>query len=221
MLKINKQSFLVFDLDDTLYKEKSYNISGLNAVSAFVKKTYGNDLGNLLIEWQQAGIKDIWQNLCNHLQLSHSVKESFLWVYRLHQPNISLPKETKSILHLIRQSTAGVAILTDGRSTTQRLKIAALGLDQLPAFISEDWQSEKPDPKRFMEISRRYKANNYIYIGDNPKKDFKAPNELGWYTIGLLGDSENIHSQSVENLKKIFLPNIWVERLDNLREFLC
>lgn len=221
MIKINKQSFVVFDLDDTLYKEKSYNVSGLNAVSAFVKKIYENDLGNLLVEWQQAGIKDIWQNLCHHLQLNTSVKESFLWIYRLHQPNISLSKETKEILHLIQQSTAGIAILTDGRSTTQRLKIAALGLDQLPAFISEDWQSEKPDPKRFIEISHRYKADNYVYIGDNPKKDFKAPNELGWHTIGLIGDSENIHSQSVENLEQIFLPNIWVESLDNLREFLC
>lgn len=221
MIKINQQTFVVFDLDDTLYKEKSYNLSGLNAVSLFVKSTYGVNLGNLLCEWQQSGIKDIWQNLCHYLNVSQSVKESFLWVYRLHLPDIFLAPATQETLGLIQESAAGIAILTDGRSTTQRLKITALGLEKLPVFISEDWQSEKPDAKRFVEISRQFKAENYIYIGDNPKKDFKAPNELGWHTIGLLGNEQNIHSQSIENLEDIYLPDLWIESLTNLREFLC
>ena len=78
MIKINKQTFIVFDLDDTLYKEKSYNTSGLNAVSSFVKTTYRKDLGNLLLNWQKEGIKDIWANLCDYLQLNPSTKEAFI-----------------------------------------------------------------------------------------------------------------------------------------------
>lgn len=221
MIKINKQTFIVFDLDDTLYKEKSYNTSGLNAVSSFVKTTYRKDLGNLLLNWQKEGIKDIWANLCDYLQLNPSTKEAFLWVYRLHQPIISLSHDNKKIIQLIKQSAAGMAILTDGRSTTQRLKINALELEEFPSFISEDWLSEKPEAKRFIEITKQFPASNYIYIGDNPKKDFKAPNELGWQTIGLIGDSDNIHCQSTENLESIYLPNIWIKNLNKLREFLC
>jgi putative hydrolase of the HAD superfamily len=41
-----------------------------------------------------------------------------------------------------------------------------------------------PDEKRF------------VYIGDNPKKDFYWANRLGWTTIMLLDNGRNIHHQA-------------------------
>ena len=32
-------------------------------------------------------------------------------------------------------------------------------------------------------IEQKYNSNKYFYIADNPKKDFYAPNQLGWNTI--------------------------------------
>ena len=60
----------------------------------------------------------------------------------------------------------------------------------------------------------------YYYIGDNIKKDFIAPNKLNWNTIGIKDtNSENIHSQLI-NVKKEFLPNIWISCFDELISFL-
>ena len=40
--------------------------------------------------------------------------------------------------------------------------------------------------------------NTYCYIGDNPTKDFIAPNILGWTSYCLLNKGWNIHPQDFE-----------------------
>ncbi len=42
-------------------------------------------------------------------------------------------------------------------------------------------------------------AENYIYIADNPKKDFITPNKLGWTSICLLDKGQNVHEQVFTN----------------------
>ncbi len=42
----------------------------------------------------------------------------------------------------------------------------------------------------------RYGNGSYCYIGDNTEKDFIAPNALGWKTICLKQNSDNVHRQS-------------------------
>ena len=50
---------------------------------------------------------------------------------------------------------------------------------------------------------------NFVYISDNPKKDFFAPNELGWKTIryknpnGIYKHIENNAHYEVENKEEI------------------
>ena len=79
-----------------------------------------------------------------------------------------------------------VAILSDGRSITQRLKLKSVGLEGIPCFISEDYGSVKPDSSRYLAVEDKWPQSKYVYIGDNPEKDFKAPNEMGWLTLGAL-----------------------------------
>jgi putative hydrolase of the HAD superfamily len=109
-----------------------------------------------------------------------------------------------------------LVILTDGRSVTQRLKIEALGLTRFPVYISEEFSSEKPSSERFLKIVCKFECNKYVYIADNPQKDFLAPNSLGWHTIGLRGDQRNIHSQNIDALPEEYLPNIWIDSLSDL-----
>jgi len=45
----------------------------------------------------------------------------------------------------------------------------------------------------------------FLYVGDNSKKDFVAPNRLGWRTICLKNDGHNIHEQDF-SLSEDFLP---------------
>ena len=52
----------------------------------------------------------------------------------------------------------------------------------------------------------------YYYIGDNTKKDFIAPNKLGWETICLRDNGLNIHQQNF-NLDSSFLPKYMINNL--------
>lgn len=66
-----------------------------------------------------------------------------------------------------------------------------------------------------------YPARAYVYVADNPRKDFIAPNRLHWKTIGLRGDERNIHSQDCEGLTSEMLPDQWIDTLTELPDILC
>lgn len=148
------------------------------------------------------------------MKLPSNVKQSFIDLYRTHFPDISLSDETKLFLEKAQAEFSAIAILTDGRSVSQRQKMKALGLDSLPSYISEEWESPKPESKRFIAIQNDFKeCDEFCYIGDNPIKDFVTPNELGWATFGLKGNSKNIHSQNIQNLEITYAPDVWLEQL--------
>lgn len=207
---------LVLDLDDTLYREYDYQTSGLKFVEKQILKLYGVDLTGKLLELRDQGVVDIFLEVSRILKLPASIKDSFLIMYRYHKPDIDLTLETKGFLKLALKSFKQIAILTDGRSVSQRLKLEALGLINIPVFISEEWNSTKPDNQRFIAIMEKYsKCTHFCYIADNPEKDFFAPNKLDWQTIGVRNSGRNIHTQK-DVLDKDFRPNKWVLNLENI-----
>ena len=214
------KTVIVFDLDDTIYNESDYVVSGIRFVCEKVKEIYGV---NCYPEIQKA-VKENpnidWIGLIiDKLNLPEKTKESLLWIYRLHEPDIHLSEACKSSLDRIQKLSSACVLLTDGRSITQRLKIQALGLSAMPLFISEEFGSEKPSPDRFVAIQNIYTAKHYVYIADNVQKDFKACNQLNWVSICMRGKRKNIHSQSILGLSNIYHPNFWVENWEELWEF--
>ena len=146
-----------------------------------------------------------------------SIKDSFLMMYRYHEPNISLTLMTKIFIETALHNFGKVVILTDGRSISQRLKLESLNLLKIPVYISEEWDSKKPDNKRFIAIMERYTAcSKFCYVADNPSKDFIAPNALDWISICLKGDQNNIHSQDKNSIKEEHLPHYWVNNLSEI-----
>lgn len=213
------KSVLVFDLDDTLYYEDDYNESGVIAVSDELLFLYGKDIKEELLN-ARVNKNDIWERACNLLSLPLSVKESLLWMYRLHCPTIQLDVSTSDIILSINEMVSQIVVLTDGRSISQRKKLLALGLLDFPVYISEEYQSEKPDILRFRQIMMDYSAEQYVYIGDNPRKDFQAPNTLGWNTLGLKEKGKNIHSQKTGGLSAVNLPQIWFDDMSQIKDWL-
>jgi putative hydrolase of the HAD superfamily len=204
-------------MDDTLYKEIDYQISGFNAVCTWIMEVYGltlwSDLENLI----QSKTPDVLGGLCKAAGLQPSVKETLLWVYRLHQPLIQLSPGVATFLGELEPDWQA-AILTDGRSVSQRLKIKSLGLSHLPNYISEDYISEKPALARFELIMREVPAKQYVYVGDNLAKDFLAPNALGWITVCLRDNGNNIHKQIIKEEAKNQLPKLWINNFFELKE---
>jgi putative hydrolase of the HAD superfamily len=56
----------------------------------------------------------------------------------------------------------------------------------------------------------------YVDVGDNPAKDFSAPNRVGWDTVCLVDDGRNIHPQDFQ-VDAAYLPGY---RIENIRELL-
>lgn len=208
---------IVLDLDDTLYKEIDYQISGFNAVCNWIENVYDLGLWLDLEKLLQSKTPDVLGELCKAAGLGPTVKESLLWVYRLHQPLIHLSPGVNVFLNEL-ESNWRVAVLTDGRSVSQRLKLKALGLAHLPAYISEDYGSEKPTPDRFELVMREMRAIRYVYVGDNLKKDFIAPNKLGWTTVCLRDNGRNIHEQIIEKKTNFQNPKFWIEDFFELKK---
>lgn len=218
--KAKKDCVVVFDLDDTLYAEYDYQTSGIKAVAMEIFDLYGRNIVEELLQWRSQGERDIWGRACRLLGLPESLKDSLLWIYRLHKPDIVLDDGTLREIKKLGAAMKKVVILTDGRSVSQRKKIEALGLSDLPVYISEEYQSEKPGHARFYTIMRDYPAARYFYIGDNPVKDFIAPNALGWFTVGLRGGEHNIHSQCIDGLHQSAFPREWIDSIYCLSDIL-
>jgi len=211
---------VVFDLDDTLYSEDDYSQSGVIAVANELERLFNLDISKQLLSVHEAK-GDIWGRACELLSIPTTAKDSLLWMYRLHQPQIDLGQEIKEVVDDISKQAQQVVILTDGRSITQRLKLDALGLLEYPSYISEEYNLTKPLAKRFQIIMSDFPADNYAYIADNPVKDFIGPNSLGWKTIGVCDGGRNIHPQIVDNLASEYLPNVWVQKHSDIVENLC
>ena len=206
---------VVLDLDDTLYKEADYQTSGLEAVCACIKDLYGVSIRDALFDLKRIGESDLLGSACRIAGLPLSVKESLIWLYRLHEPRICLSHPIRNFLDRLQQ-VGHVAIITDGRSVSQRQKLRSLGLSHLPAYISEEYGADKPSPVRFELIMRELPASQYVFIGDNPRKDFLAPNKLGWITVGLRDDGRNIHRQDLTEWPAEQMPQKWINSLEDL-----
>ena len=211
---------LIFDLDDTLYKERDYAKSGLVHIGKKIADLCSQpDPTSRLIAFFENGNKDAVGTVCRELGIGDTDRRALLKDMQAHRPMISLSPDAADLIAALRTTGQHFAIITDGRSVTQRAKLSSLGLlGGGPCMISEEIGASKPDPKAFKMIQKTADAASFVYVADNPLKDFIAPNLLGWETIMLKDDGCNIHSQSVE-VPPIARPRRVVSSLLELMEF--
>lgn len=179
---------VIFDLDDTLYPEKDYVKSGFRAVSTIIPGVQNAEekLWTAFIQGFQAidtvlkeeGISD------------ETIRCACLDAYRNQSPEIRLYPGAVELLRSLREKGVKTAIITDGRPEGQRAKIKALGLESLvdKIIVTDELggpQFRKPNDIAF-RIAQGWAEVPYsrmVYVGDNPQKDFAAPDKLGMQTI--------------------------------------
>ena len=216
-----KSRVVVFDLDDTLYKEQDYLLSAYREIAAKIEPHFGLEgIFDRMHKWWQEG-ENVFQRLIDTYTLDLTIND-LLTIYRSHVPAIRLDEETKCLLDRLQQH-AVLGLITDGRCLTQRHKIEALGLsaymEASDILISEETGFEKPSDEPFRQVMARYPSRTYYYIGDNPAKDFVAPNRLGWTTVCLLDDGRNIHPQDF-SLSQQMLPQHRVSQLSEIENII-
>lgn len=204
-----------FDLDDTLYKEKDYLKSAFKEIAAHIARTGNGDFEknfHILLDAFERG-NFPFQEINTRLNIEIPT-ERYIEIYRKHKPDIHLSTDIFETLSVLKKRGCVLGLISDGRSVSQRNKIAALGLGQFftddNIVISGELGSEKPAERNYSFFSEKYKNGRFTYIGDNLTKDFVTPNRLGWTTICLLDNGQNIHKQDFR-ITKSFWPKYTVK----------
>lgn len=221
---------ICFDLDDTLYKEIDYLKSAFQDIAEYAAahcegcsdsvKILAFKAYNRLLEAYKEGL-NAFDELNRFLGLELPISD-YLYIYRNHKPIISLSGDVIQTLEILINSQVRLGLITDGRLIQQRNKIDALGLkswiENDDIIISEEFGSEKPALANYEYFMKRYPGcSDFTYVGDNPDKDFIAPNKLGWETICLRDDGRNIHKQDFSAVSNEAMPNKMIMNISMIK----
>lgn len=221
---------ICFDLDDTLYKEIDYLKSAYREIAEYAAghcegcsdcvgilaiKAY-----NRMLDAYREGL-NAFEELNKFLGLELPISD-FLYIYRTHKPKIALSEDVVQTLDALKAEGVRIGLITDGRSVQQRNKIETLGLgrwiENADIVVSEEFGSEKPALANYEYFMKHYhECHDFTYVGDNLKKDFIAPNALGWQTVCLKDDGRNIHRQRVDDIEKRMMPKRWIDSFVSIR----
>jgi putative hydrolase of the HAD superfamily len=193
MKKMPTLDAVVFDLDDTLYLERDYVISGFHAVAAWAERELNlpfdeslADLRSLFDEGAHRNTFDVW--LRAHDLAPETHVRTMVGVYREHDPAISTFEVVPGLLARLAE-TCRVGLITDGRSPVQRRKMTALGLRSsfdavvLTGDFGRDWWKPSVRPFELIIGLLEARAHNAVYVADNPTKDFIGARAAGMSTI--------------------------------------
>ncbi|MBD5258796.1 MAG: HAD family hydrolase [Barnesiella sp.] len=223
---------VAFDLDDTLYKECDFVMSGYRAVARTVAQESGvfdyDEMVDVMVNAPVNAFDSLQEYITNRAEQYAIICKigipEMVSIYRTHFPDIKA-EESLAVLNDLQACGFRLAIITDGRKVTQSNKIQALGLDAIVSAanisISEAIGAEKFLPLPFERMMRlNPDIERFIYIGDNPMKDFVWPNRLGWTTIQLNDDGRNIHSQDIKLPSNDYTPHYRITTLTDLQPLL-
>lgn len=198
---------VALDLDDTLYSEREHAVCAYRAVAA-MPDIASPALSPRVIQVMTDAL-DRRENPFDALEqllerdciATLADTPQRVQVYRNCRPRcLSLYPDARKLLDALRDRGVRCALVTDGRSATQRGKICALGIEDRfhpqDILISGETGHDKTEPDNFAALVHHYpEASRFIYVGDNPAKDFVVPAMLGWDTYCLRSRPGNIHPQ--------------------------
>jgi putative hydrolase of the HAD superfamily len=191
---------IIFDLDDTLYLERDFALSGYRVVGEWVRKNHGiphfeATCQALLDGGRRERIFD--EALAAHaVHASSEIIARLVALYREHIPEIKLAPDAAD--YFARYPAGVFGMITDGPLAMQQAKVRALGLDRILSNIvftaSFGEGFSKPHPRAFAAVEdwAAQFSRPLVYVADNPRKDFITPRAQGWRTIRI-SRPERVH----------------------------
>jgi len=195
LVRLETIRVVVFDLDDTLYPERAFAMSGFVAVGRWLTERVHCpiDATARMQELFETGHRGhVFDQLLAELgvEAPESLVPQMIEHYRSHWPNIRLDEAAERAIKRWSGSCK-LGLISDGPLLMQQRKVEALGLaPRLDRIILTDaWGRAfwKPHVRAFETIEQAWghQGPACVYIADNPSKDFVAPKKLGWRTVRL------------------------------------
>jgi len=214
---------VAFDLDDTLYPERDYVLGGFKAVSELIGKRLGiKDFYPELVKTFNRGEREKTFDAALEklgIKPNKALIQDMVNHHRAHFPNIKPYADAVPTLKYLRQKHH-LALITDGYLQSQKNKVRALNIEHLfERIIYTDEYGEdywKPSSLPYKLVMEYFSAEGIecAYVGDNIKKDFIAPNKMGWLTIQIRREGGQ-HLNDIDNDK--FKPQVRIDSLEDLK----
>lgn len=186
---------VVFDLDDTLFDEIDFVRSGFAEIASYLQLPEAFDV--MWTYFCEHGSGKVFDTLIAHFNLETPLQK-LIEIYRFHPPALSLGAQSKALLSYAPRHKTG--LITDGHYLMQQNKFHALGLERYVSYpvFTDFHHTKKPSQTPFRMVMEHFASEaRFIYVSDNPRKDFDAPNQLGWESIrfrnplGIYRDEKN------------------------------
>lgn len=196
---------VIFDMDDTLYPEYEYVLSGFKAVNDYLEEKSIFGFFKIAVQLFERGERGkIFNDTLNILKVSYCKEDIFrlIQIYRNHKPAIQLFTDAQEILVKL-QNRLPLGLISDGYLEAQRNKVEALKLDQffrkiiLTDELGRDKWKPSPDSYQMMHNYFNVQHEELIYIGDNVSKDFVTANKLGWTTVQIIRNSGEYQNKDI------------------------
>lgn len=185
---------LVFDLDDTLYKEEDFVYGAFLKVSEYLSEKYSivrdevfQAMKRMLVE---NGRGRIFDDICALYEINENV-DMLIEMYRNAAPGISLYEDAEHTLRYFK-GKCRLGLITDGKYYVQWNKIKLLDIEKYfdSIIVTDDHGKDfwKPNTKPYLKMAGDLgiPLHDMAYIGDNPNKDFYGAKQLGIRTVRII-----------------------------------
>lgn len=195
MKPLSSLDCILFDLDDTLYPQIEFNLGCLKESAEFIadlvqespEGVYG--ILKRIILSQGIEYRKIFDDFFDEIGFNGMpyIKD-ILKIYWDARPHISLFSGSEKVLQLLNEKCP-LAMITDGYVPVQQYKIDELGIKNYfkKIYITDSYGVEHRKPSRYVfDIFLKetgFLAENCIYIGNDPRRDFLPAREVGMHTI--------------------------------------
>ncbi len=196
---------ILFDMDDTLYPEYEYVLSGFFAVAQMVEQQYMlKDAFATMKALYNADRQRVFNRLFESFGIPYTQEDiqTCIRTYKEHTPDIALTDGVKSLLKNLKKEGFGLGLITDGNSMQQHRKIEALCLEEYfdHIIVTDDLGGtnyRKPHPQAFAMMQSMFDIpfEHMAYIGDNPAKDFAIRQTYPLVTVHVMsGNQQAVYS---------------------------
>lgn len=194
---------VLFDLDDTLYPERTFVDGGFRAVGRFLAPRLGRSSASIAHRLRVLHDQDGRGRLFDTLLAESGVEDdpelvlATVLVYRTHRPRLRPFDDVVAGLDRLRDARIPTGLVSDGLPSVQRRKLGALPhvarrLDVVVMTDELGRSHAKPSPDGFLVACRLLDVDptEAVYVANDPRKDFEGARSAGLRTIrtGLLPD---------------------------------
>ncbi|WP_251929717.1 HAD family hydrolase [Salinibacter ruber] len=202
---------ILFDLDDTLYDEKTYVASGFRSVARDLESEIGMPSDRLFGEMMSILEADGRGRVFDLVLQRHGsyCKDRVLELvdlYRHHQPDIEPYPDVLPVLEELQRNGYLLGLITNGFHVMQKKKVDALGVARhMDTLVYPDELGSnrwKPHPAGFLKglDELAVSPEKAMYVGNDAEKDVEPAREAGMISVQMCRPGLNTVKSSKADL---------------------